>query len=426
VGAGDFITGGASGCWRYPYGWFGYWDTSVALGNPESQGAPLKSFAVFQNVTIPQGATITAAYWTFYGDYGSSTGVVNARWFGNDVDNAVPPASASEADALELTTAAVDQEPVPPWAENDLVNGPDIKTIIQEIVDRPGWASGNALSVIIRDSDLLSDAYATRRIRDDAELGWPLVLHVEWTGGNEPEGIICPPLTSHTLLTALVSLIQVVHMTSHTLLTALVSLIQVVHIPAFLSLLTLSAQVSLFRLSDYLLTYECAIKSLNGEIIIPIESFQGYFRAAAPSYLSVVIPGLTHETALAAAVAAGSCTLSVFMIQTYKSGNRIRELVQTVDIDEDSVRIDEGATNQSISLFGYRMETRDPKLSVLGSSFQKLIRYSSDGIKYSYQCVPDLFIRAGDTVRIDSQEFTAGSIRWEVNTERSQMTVEPS
>ena len=90
------------------------------------------------------------------------------------------------------------------------------------------------------------------------------------------------------------------------------------------------------------------------------------------------------------------------------------------------MRIDEGATNQSISLFGYRMETRDPKLSVLGSSFQKLIRYSSDGIKYSYQCVPDLFIRAGDTVRIDSQEFTAGSIRWEVNTERSQMTVEPS
>lgn len=96
-----------------------------------------------------------------------------------------------------------------------------------------------------------------------------------------------------------------------------------------------------------------------------------------------------------------------------------------VDIDETGVRIDEGAANQSMTLSGYRQDVRDPKTAILDSSFKKSIQYSTDGIKYSYQCLPDLFLRAGDTVQIDGKQFTAGSIRWEVNVERGQMTVLP-
>lgn len=173
------------------------------------------------------------------------------------------------------------------------------------------------------------------------------------------------------------------------------------------------------------ITYECILSNDDDDITLPIESFQGYFRTNESSYLGVVIPTIIYEDQVNAAITAGSCTLSVYMIKTYSTGNIVRELVQTVDIDETGVRIDEGAANQSMTLSGYRKETRTPKVSVLGSSFKKSTQYSTDGIKYSYQCQPDLFIRAGDTVRIDGNEFTADSIRWEVNVERGQMTVLP-
>lgn len=172
-------------------------------------------------------------------------------------------------------------------------------------------------------------------------------------------------------------------------------------------------------------TYECILSNDDEDITLPIESFQGYFRTNESSYLGVVVPTVDYEDQVNDAIAAGSCTLSVYMIKTYNTGNIVRELVQTVDIDETGVRIDEGATNQSMTLSGYRQDTRTPKVSVLGSSFKKSTQYSSDGIKYSYQCRPDLFLRAGDTVRIDGKEFTADSIRWEVNVERGQMTVLP-
>lgn len=173
------------------------------------------------------------------------------------------------------------------------------------------------------------------------------------------------------------------------------------------------------------ITYECVLVNNSESIVLPIESFQGYFRTNEPSYLGVVVPTIVYEDQVNAAIAAGSCTLSVFMIKTYKDGNVVRESIQVVDIDETGVRIDEGATNQSMTLSGYRQEVRDPKTAILSSSFKKSTQYSTDGIKYSYQCLPDLFLRAGDTVQIDGNEFTADSIRWEVNVERGQMTVLP-
>lgn len=173
------------------------------------------------------------------------------------------------------------------------------------------------------------------------------------------------------------------------------------------------------------ITYECILNNENESIVLPIESFQGYFRTNESSYLGVVIPTIVYEDQVNAAIAAGSCTLTVFMVKTYEDGNIVREPIQVVDIDETGVRIDEGAANQSMTLSGYRQDVRDPKTAILDSSFKKSIQYSTDGIKYSYQCLPDLFLRAGDTVQIDGKQFTAGSIRWEVNVERGQMTVLP-
>ncbi len=54
--------------------------------------------------------------------------------------------------ARTLTTAAVSWNVASAWAEDGVYTSPDIKTIVQEIVDRPGWASGNPIAIQIRNT----------------------------------------------------------------------------------------------------------------------------------------------------------------------------------------------------------------------------------------------------------------------------------
>jgi hypothetical protein len=386
---------------------FGEWNSGIALGFPMYQSAsPLRAWATFQNVLVPIGATITTAQLKFYGNYGSSSGNVNARWLCNDVDNAVSPVDPAGADALDLTTAYVDQEPMPTWSEDQFLSGPEIKTVIQEIIDRAGWQRGNNITVLIRDSDLISDAYATRRIQDYANVGHELVLHIEWTGGIGPEIIPAPPLTAHSQLSALLAVINILRP------------------DAFSSQSAITAVPLLFLNTNYQVSYECVFAFGGNELKIPIESFQGTFRSAAPSYLSVVIPGLAYETMLAAAVAAPPCTMTVYMVKTYVTGRRIRFPLQTVDLDIQSLRVDEGATNQSLTVSGYRLsETRDPKVVILAGQVQKSIRVTKSDAKYSYACCPDYNVRAGDTVSINGESFVAENISWMISPAKESMTV---
>lgn len=232
------------------------------------------------------------------------------------------------------------------------------------------------------------------------------------------------PLTSQSVLNASIGLGILAELSSEARMEGTLAL------SLLSSEMVAAGQISVFdtvliRDQEAQITYESILANENESIELPIESFQGYFRTNEPSYLGVVVPTIAYEDQINAAIAAGSCTLTVYMVKTYKDGNIVREPIQIVYIDETGVRIDEGAINQSMTLSGYRQDMRDPKVSVLSSSFKKSTQYSTDWIKYSYQCLPDLFLRAGDTVKIDGQEFTAGSIRWEVNVERGQMTVLP-
>lgn len=89
-------------------------------------------------------------------------------------------------------TATIDWEPVP-WttvgeAEPDQQT-PDIASIIQEIVDRPGWSGGNSLVVIVTGrGQRVAESY-----NGDAAAA-PL-LHVEYTTGDG----VNPPLTEELL-----------------------------------------------------------------------------------------------------------------------------------------------------------------------------------------------------------------------------------
>ena len=97
------------------------------------------TFLRFTNVTIPAGSTISAAKLKV--DFLSGT----ERTFqinGYDLDNVSQPSAASDGNHSNYTTANSSWTIPASAAVHD---SPEIKTIVQEIVDRSGWASGNAM-----------------------------------------------------------------------------------------------------------------------------------------------------------------------------------------------------------------------------------------------------------------------------------------
>lgn len=104
----------------------------------------------FSNVTIPPGSTIN----TCTIDCSSSGGIgdVFADLFFNNVDNALDFVADPDVNSRALTTA-----PNVNWLEIDLPSGfvtasVDFSAHLQQIVDRPGWVSGNAVVMIMRGS----------------------------------------------------------------------------------------------------------------------------------------------------------------------------------------------------------------------------------------------------------------------------------
>lgn len=140
-------------------------DTHLRVGCYGTQNVNYYDSAVrFRNVTIPQGASIISAVLTFVPSITSgdttlitikgededtseiySTGAnLHHRLLGTDPPNFNGP-----------TTAYIDWSATGTWTAGTPVDSPDISTVIQEIVNRPGWASGNDLSVFLYDNDSL-------------------------------------------------------------------------------------------------------------------------------------------------------------------------------------------------------------------------------------------------------------------------------
>jgi len=116
----------------------------LVIGRYESY---TKIFVRFLNMTIPKGATIDSAILTLKAYATDAAVPVLVRLYFNDIDDAVAPISVAEYDALDLTTAYVDWS-IPAFTSGTSYNSPDIKTVVQEIVNRAGWASGNDMMLL--------------------------------------------------------------------------------------------------------------------------------------------------------------------------------------------------------------------------------------------------------------------------------------
>ena len=121
--------------------------------------------------------------------------------------------------------------------------------------------------------------------------------------------------------------------------------------------------------------------------------------------LSVVIPGMEYAGNI---VDHANGTLRVYMVKTYRDGNRIAECIGMADMDD--IRIDEGTMHQSVTLSGYKTETHAAKtITLTGASYRMIYQ----GRK-RYRCQPNLYLRPGDTVVVNGDMFQADVITWAI------------
>ena len=134
----------------------------------------------YLNVTVPKNAAIVTAYVTFTQEYNYTGAPCQLTTQGQAADNA-PTFINSNADfdGRPRTTARVN------WnagggGVGTTFNSDELKTVIQEIVNRSGWVSGNALVLFFKDNSSPVGNYRGVYSYDGSTTKAPL-LHIEYS-----------------------------------------------------------------------------------------------------------------------------------------------------------------------------------------------------------------------------------------------------
>jgi PKD repeat protein len=150
-------------------------------------------------IPIPRAATISAAYIQFSAS-ASQSAAASLTIAGQAADNAATFTSSSgNVSSRARTTATVAWSPAA-WTSGQTgaaQRSPDLTAVIREIVNRSGWASGNALTLIITGTGTRG-AYGY----DGSTASAPL-LHIDYLGvGNGPTARLTVSQTGNLTATA--------------------------------------------------------------------------------------------------------------------------------------------------------------------------------------------------------------------------------
>ena len=112
----------------------------------------------FRSVPIPPGATIDTAHLIITSER-DNTMACGTRISAENADN--PPDFSADTYAIARARwenrtearAEWDFTPHDIWVKDDQYNSPELKSVIQEVIDRPGWAQNNALVLFWNDWD---------------------------------------------------------------------------------------------------------------------------------------------------------------------------------------------------------------------------------------------------------------------------------
>lgn len=135
----------------------------------------------FQGIQVPAGVSITNAYIEFAVDE-TSSGATNLTFNAEDIDDGTTFGSSDfDISSRTKTSSSVEWNTIPSWSlEGEKHRSPDLSAIVQEVIGRGGWTSGNDMNIIITGSgQRIAEAW-------DGDANAAPQLRIEYLIGNFP------------------------------------------------------------------------------------------------------------------------------------------------------------------------------------------------------------------------------------------------
>lgn len=142
----------------------------------------------FTNVTVGQSDTINTAALIITPDSTRASQAVNSDVDAEDVDDADAIDSAAEYSSAVRTTAQVAYDGTRSWTVNVEETLTDMAAVVQEIVDRPLWVSGNAMVYFWEDDTTTSANNYFRGYQFNADTARAPKFDIDFTGAA-PAGV---------------------------------------------------------------------------------------------------------------------------------------------------------------------------------------------------------------------------------------------
>ncbi len=149
----------------------------------------------FDDVKIPQGATITSASLEFASAASHST-ATNATIYAHDTDDSPQFSNSNGNISARTKTSASTNWSISNWSDPvpnqsaPIEQSADISSVVQEVVDRSGWCGGNALAFIVEGSGL------REAIAYDSDPEQAPVLKISYDASGIPVGGGCTTATA--------------------------------------------------------------------------------------------------------------------------------------------------------------------------------------------------------------------------------------
>jgi hypothetical protein len=112
----------------------------------------------FTSVTIPVGATIDTTTAEFNSNYSGSGTTVYTNIYCEDQDDPARVTSYSDFDGRTMTSAFTAWDSLPAWTNGTWYTSADFTSAVQEYSDRAGRASGNALTIFVKNDGSSTNA----------------------------------------------------------------------------------------------------------------------------------------------------------------------------------------------------------------------------------------------------------------------------
>ncbi len=442
------------------------WDGEL-LGYYSEEAAHFYTFFRFVNITIPKEATIKSAFIRFTSFNSLSTTTVNLNCYFNNVDNAAAPSAGIDITGASLTSA-VAWNGLGAWADGSQYDTPDLSSILQTVVDRANWQSGNAVLAQIRSNG--ASAYRAPSTYNYLSGAERAELHVEWAStyentstdgtkigdsasadfknrgeisdgagiGDAVEGYdfkgdladaagVGDAIAAESEIDAATSDAAGVAdaVDAFSLSDAFDFAVEIgdeidagfERVGDFEDAAGIGDAADALNWTEWVRTYrDSAVArfycTLTGaadglaDIELPISSFQARKRQGESNFLSVIVPGMAYAEAVAAR---SNGELYIEMAYLVNGEATIRE--EIIRVEDLEINIYEGASSRSINLSGYREATYVAKNASISGSNYKYTMSGRRGFRFPQ---PDPYLNPGDTLTIEDtdDELTVDQISY--------------